>query len=447
MEARSNARVAIRIAEESMLSHAHALVRAAEEYYPVVESHSARLMQRMNAIPAPDSTELKAMQHALAADSELAIANMGREHAAVERIGVDAILGLIASWTPQDRRSAMAAVSSGSHSVAVAATLKAYDQCVAQAERRYPPDDSARLVMAVARDAWANSAVELSVRSLQDLKAEATILDQHFRDSMAKRPSQWLAVMNEHSETRHAEWSKLGDACTKRVREALVIPANDPWPRKRRDAAGKVWPDAEEPEDAEEIHQRELREWSHGIDALSWSEPTWCPPFPDASSVQTLAERLSLEGAATKEWSELHAQLAAKRDEAVQELQKQVSAASWGEGITQEEAIALWSSLWTTSKAKNCELAEKLRASIPPEAAPSASLDVWASTQRTMAPALMMRRTTATCGHLATDAIAGWIAAATRSKRLMRWRCMQWNGCWLIARSRSRQLTSRTRPR
>jgi len=388
VDARDQARAAIRTAEDAMLAQFVVLARASDEYRDATARQQAELSRRGAENQALDASAIEAFQLATARELAKPIEAGARAHAAIEPIGVDAIVGLLAGWSREDRRNAMTAISDGSYIQSIAGVSRGYDRRVARAVRRYPADERQLAAIAEAREVWIDAMVERAVQQLQDKKAEALLKEQHMKDSFAGRPSRQLDVINANHAARRRDFVKFTLAWTKVVREALAIPADDPWPKRRPGEETQPEP----PEDPDDQFDRELAEGFHSLTSVTWAHAVWCRPLPGVPSIRALAQRLRLDETTATRWTELCADVSLASAEAMREPEDRVAAAVDDDTVDIDAAIAAWSALWTLSTSNIRELTDALRTSLPAVDQHNPSFAVWAATQRTMKPELALRR-------------------------------------------------------
>lgn len=381
------AREAVTTAERSMVEHLRALRRAGTSYRESAERQHVKTSKEAAAGDAANTEEMaRSVEESLAA-IERALESGGQAHAAVERVGVDALLGLVETWSLEDRRKALAALNLDSAYVPVEGLPAVRELRLRWATRRFPPSAEAKDAIAAARAAWIEASCAIAVQALRDLRDDATLVTQHMRDVHASKPSSWLEAMNEHARAREALGVKADGEFNAAVRSALGIPSDHPWPRIRREE----FDDVDFAVDPHAQNKAELDGWQRGIEAFAGEMVDWSTPLPNAASLQRLAARLGVGAPVADAWIAKREELqSAGRAESAR-LQETLRTILRGPEPSEEAALAAWHSLRTASQRMAATLADAMRPTLAADASSQASFEVWLATT-TASPAGQVAR-------------------------------------------------------
>lgn len=302
-ESRRRAREAVRAAEEAMLAPVTSLIKASAVRRGIVERAAAEEAWFLRAGAPTDEAaraeRLKVIHDATAAAVARPTAEIGEAHASIERIGVQAALGLLGTLDGAERRRALRAMGTPRFSFALDATMRWCEGRLASIERRFPPTEAARTSIEEATARFRDATDEMAMQAFKGLRDDAALVGRHLLDIDAGRPSSWLAARNE----RLSKESEAFDAALKRwsdlVRAALGVPKESRWPRHDRKPDGE--PIVEEPT-AEEAAERTLNDERRGIDSGIGDGAVLVHPLPDEASVAALAARLGLDQATRSAW-------------------------------------------------------------------------------------------------------------------------------------------------
>ncbi len=407
-DARSQAREAIHSAEESMVGQLRSLQKGAREYHAAMERQHSKTSAELRAGEAADTAAMAAAVAEAQASAERAISAAGQAHAAVERIGVDALIGLVERWSLEDRVAALSTLGDHGTFASVKARVSWKDRRIEWALRHFPHDAAADAAIAEARTNWTRGACELVVTQLRELADDAVLVGDHIRDLHAARPSRWLTAMNEHAEARELATRQADTTFDQAVRTALAIPADHRWPRLRAEDFKEVAPSTDANADAAAKAAEELNQYARGLDGFGGSAGLWSHPAPDAAGVAALAARLDVDAEAAKAWQSglegaTHDSVAsiATLDGALRDALRQGS-----EG--RDAVTAAWRALWDASTANARTGVDAIRTAVASAPLPAAecvaSFDVWSSRTRTADARAVMLRSVHTIGANAAAA-------------------------------------------
>ncbi|MBL9119798.1 MAG: hypothetical protein JNL80_07785 [Phycisphaerae bacterium] len=302
-EARHRMREAVRTTEEAMLPQVRALVAASAARRRAEERGLAEQAWLLRSNPPLEEAVRSRRSIEIREATALALAApttaIGQAHAAIERLGVDALLTVVSTLEGEERQRVIAALGAPRLSFGLAATMRYYEKRLASIERRYPPSEAAKAVIEEASRRLRAEADELLLAAYRGLREDAKLAGQHLLDIDGGRPSSWLAACNERqAKERDAFDEALGRWSTS-VRAALGVPNESRWPRHDRNAKGEAIVD--EPTPAE-VEERELAESSLGFMAIDGGAAL-VHPLPAAESVEELASRLGLAAEVQVVWA------------------------------------------------------------------------------------------------------------------------------------------------
>ncbi|MBL9120638.1 MAG: hypothetical protein JNL80_12075, partial [Phycisphaerae bacterium] len=330
-----------------------------------------------------------------------ALESGGQAHAAVERVGVDALLGLLEPWSKEDRRKALAALSLDGAFVPVDGLPPVRELRLRWATRRFPPSGDAQDAIAAARAAWIEASCAIAVQALRDLRDDAAFVTQHMRDVRASKPSSWLEAMNEHARAREALGVKADGEFNAAVRSALGIPSDHSWPRIRREE----FDDVDVAVDPNAQDDTELRGWQGGIEGFTRAIRDWTTALPETASVRRLAARLEVSASDADAWvakrEELQSAGRAEADRCAEAMRRILREPEPSE----ETALSTWRSLYAASQHWIAALADAIRPNVPADAPSQASFEVWLAASKASPAGQVARRSIHGIGARAGDAI------------------------------------------
>lgn len=383
-EARHRIRDAVRSAEEAMLPHARALVAASAARRRAEERGLAEQAWLLRANPpleeAARSRRVNEIREATASALAAPTTAIGQAHAAIERIGVDAALTLLASLEGDDRQRVLAALGAPRFSFGLSATMRYYEKRLASIERRYPPSEAAKAVIEEASRRLRAEADELLLAGYKGLREDAKLAAQHLLDIDAGRPSSWLAACNERQAREGAAFDEALGRWSAAVRAALGVPKESRWPRHDRNAKGE--PILDEPTPAE-IEERELAEWSLGFMAIDGGA-LLVHPLPTAESVDELAERLGLAADVRTAWATARDAKAREWTETIAPAEEELHRRLPDDSLDDAAEVERCRELVSRGRALLRSLVEDLARALPEDARQAAEpvMALWAAQHR-----------------------------------------------------------------
>jgi hypothetical protein len=387
-EARTQARDVVALAEAAMLEQLRVVQQAGRELHEAMERQHVRTSKEAAAGADADTAAMAAAVEEAKARADRAIERGGAAFAAVERIGVDALLALLGSWNSEDRRAAVGVLGERGSFLSVKGSIAAKDRRVRWATRRFPPDAKAQESLAAARATWIDALSANVLQQLRDVKADATLVAGHLHDVYDSKPSRWLVAMNEHAQARDDAYQKATEEFHTAVRTALGIPSDYSWPKMRREELDEV----DLAVDSGDLSANEVAEMERGLDAFAGEIHDWSHSVPDAASIARLAERLHLGAEEAAQWESFRATLMKNRDGEAKRLTSELDHLRRKRTSSVEDVLAAWRALWAHSEETLEALVTAMRASVHADPQSQAAFEVWGAESRTLPAALVARR-------------------------------------------------------